>query len=119
MSKQEIYLDYLRKRYEGIENILNNWDGNEYSEEDVNWYMRFKDSNKTHNSFQDWLMYRQLINKIKRVGINGVLMRNDVQGTHIGTEDDNKGHITKYIIVETNYGDVWVGPDGKQIIYVR
>lgn len=116
MSKQEVYLDYLRKRYEGIDTIIN---GDEYTEEDVKWYMRFQDSDKIYKGLQNWLTYRQLIDKIKRVGINGVLMRSDVNGTHQGAEDDGRGNIIKYIVVETNYGDVFVGGNGREVVYVR
>ena len=113
MSKQEVYLDYLRNKYEGIDTIIN---GDEYTEEDVKWYMRFQDSNKIYKGLQNWLTYRQLIDKIKRVGINGVLMRSDVSRTYKSAEDDGRGNIIKYIVVETNYGDVYVGKNGTEVV---
>lgn len=116
MSKQEVYNKHLNKKYEGIDTILNS---DEYTEEDVKWFLRFRDSDKLHNTFQDWLQYRGLVDKIKRVGINGVLMRSDVNGTSVGAEDDGRGRITKYIIVNTIYGSVWVGANGKQVVYIR
>ena len=115
MSKQEIYLNHLRNRYEGIDTIMNS---DEYTEEDVKSFLRFQDSDKLHIGFQNWLQFRGLVNKIKRVGINGVLMRSDVNGTERGYEDDGRGNVTKYIIVKTKYGDVWVNMQNK-VIYVR
>ena len=116
MSKQEIYNNHLNKKYEGIGTILNS---DEYTEEDVKWFLRFRDSDKLHNTFQDWLQFRGLVNKIKRVGINGVLMRSDVSGVERGVEDYGRGNIVKYYIIKTDYGDVWVNQDGRQIAHIR
>lgn len=110
MTKQEIFNNHINQHYENVNNILNN---DEYTEEDLKWYLRFRDSHKSHNTFQDWLQYRSLVNKIKRVGINGVLMRSDVIGVKRGVEDN-----IKYYIIETDYGAVWVTNDGRGIAYI-
>lgn len=116
MSKEVIYLKHINEKYEGINTILGS---DEYTEEDVKWFLRFRDSDKLHNTFNDWLQYRGLVSKIKRVGINGVLMRSDVNGTSVGVEDDGRGNFIKYIVVDTIYGKVWVGANGKQVVYIR
>jgi hypothetical protein len=116
MSKQEVFLNVINEKYKGIKTII---DSDEYNEEDVKWFIRFRDSDRLHNTFDDWLAYRQLVNKIKRVGINGVLMHSAVNGTSVGVEDDGRGGIIKYIVVDTIYGKVWVGANGKQVVYIR
>lgn len=115
MTKQEIFDNYINQHYENVNDILNN---DEYTEEDLKWYLRFRDSDKLRKTFQDWLQFRGLVNKIKRVGINGVLMRSDVSGIRRGVEDYGRGDV-KYYIVETDYGEVWVYQDGRQIAYTK
>ena len=116
MTKQEIFNKHINQHYENVNDILNN---DEYTEEDLKWYLRFRDSDRLRKTFQDWLQFRGLVNKIKRVGINGVLMRSDVSGVERGVEDYGRGNIVKYYIVKTDYGDVWVNQDGRQIAHIR
>ena len=59
-----------------------------------------------------------IADKIKRTGINGVLMREDVEGTSVGVEELERGGYIKYIVVKTKYGDIWV-MNGRQIAYMR
>ena len=108
MTKQEIFNNYINQHYENVNDIIND---DEYTEKDLKWYLRFRDSGKPHNTFQDWLQFRSLVNKIKRVGINGVLMRSDVIGVKRGVY-----YNIKHYIVETDYGDVWVNKDGRDVV---
>lgn len=115
MSKQEIFDQYINERYEGIEKIISD---NKYTEEDVRRYIRFQDSDKIYKGYQNWLSYMGIADKIKRVGINGVLMRQDVSGTSTAVEDFGNGQVVKYIVVNTKYGNIWV-MNGRQIAYMR
>ena len=56
--------------------------------------------------------------KIKKSGIDSVLMREDVEGTSVGVEELERGGHIKYIVVKTKYGDIWV-TNGRQIAYMR
>ena len=115
MNKQEIFDKHISERYEGIEKI--NAD-DKYTEEDVRRYIRFQDSDKIYKGYQNWLSYMGIADKIKRVGINGVLMRQDVSGTSTAVEDFGIGQFVKYIVVNTKYGNIWV-MNGRQIAYMR
>ena len=115
MNKQEIFDQYISERYEGIEKIISN---DKYTEEDVRRYIRFQDSNKIYKGYQNWLSYMEIADKIKRVGINGVLMRQDVNGTSKAVEDFGFGQIVKYTVVNTKYGNIWV-MNGRQIAYMQ
>lgn len=114
MSKFEIFQKHVYERYEGIENIIGD---EKYTEEDVRRYIRFQDSDKIYNGYQNWLSFMGIADKIKRTGINGVLMREDVEGTSRSAEDDGKGHLIKYIVVKTKYGDIYVA-DGRNVVYM-
>lgn len=115
MNKQEIFDKHISERYEGIEKIIAD---NKYTEEDVRRYIRFQDSDKIYKGYQNWLSYMGIADKIKRVGINGVLMRQDVSGTSTAVEDFGNGQFVKYIVVNTKYGSIWV-MNGRQIAYMR
>ncbi len=115
MNKQEIFDQHISERYEGIEKIIAD---DKYTEEDVRRYIRFQDSDKIYKGYQNWLSFMGIADKIKRVGINGVLMREDVRGTSTGVEDFGNGQVVKYIVVNTKYGDIWV-MNGRQIAYMR
>lgn len=115
MNKQEIFDQHISERYAGIGNIISN---DKYTEEDVRQFIRFQDSDKIYKGYENWLSFMSIADKIKRVGINGVLMREDVEGTFRAVEDDGKGHLIKYIVVKTKYGDIWVA-NGRQIAYMR
>lgn len=115
MSKQEIFDRHINQRYEGIEKIIAD---DKYTEEDVRRFICFQDSDKIYKGYQNWLSFMGIADKIKRVGINGVLMREDVSGTSTGVEDLGNGHFVKYIVVKTKYGDIWV-MNGRQIAYMR
>lgn len=115
MNKQEIFDQCISQRYAGIGNIISN---DKYTEEDVRQFIRFQDSDKIYKGYQNWLSFMGIADKIKRTGINGVLMREDVEGTFRAVEDDGKGHLIKYIVVKTKYGDIWV-MNGRQIAYMR
>ena len=112
--KKEVFEKHIAERYKGIDNILND---DNFTDEDVKWFLRFQDADKLYKGFENWLKYRQLIDKIKRVGVNGVLMREDVKGSHRAVEDLGNGKFEKYLVVETNYGDVWVCSDGRTVRY--
>ena len=115
MSKQEIFDQHISRRYEGIENIIAD---DKYTEEDVRRYIRFQESDNVYNGYQNWLSFMGIADKIKRTGVNGVLMREDVKGTFRAVEDDERGHLTKYIVVQTKYGDIYVA-DGRNVVYMR
>lgn len=115
MSKFEIFQKHVYERYEGIENIIGD---EKYTEEDVRRYIRFQDSDKVYKGYQNWLSFMGIADKIKRVGVNGVLMRQDVEGAFRAVEDDGRGCLVKYIVVKTKYGDIWV-LNGRQIAYMR
>ena len=115
MSKQEIFDQHISQRYEGIENIIAD---DKYTDEDVRRYIRFQDSDKIYKGYQNWLAFMGIADKIKRTGINGVLMREDVEGTSVGVEELERGGYIKYIVVKTKYGDIWV-MNGRQIAYMR
>ena len=115
MNKQEIFDRHISQRYEGIEKIIAD---DKYTEEDVRGFIRFQDSDKIYKGYQNWLSFKGIADKIKRVGISGVLMREDVSGTSTGVEDFGSGQFVKYIVVKTKYGDIWVMND-RQIAYMR
>lgn len=116
MTKQEIFDNHINTRYEGIEKIIAD---DKYTEEDVVNYIRFQDSSTgQYKGYQNWLSFMDIADKIKRVGINGVLMREDVIGTSRAVEDFGRGELVKYIVVNTKYGDIWVA-DGRKVIYMR
>ena len=115
MNKQEIFDQHISQRYEGIEKIIAD---DKYTEEDVRRFIRFQDSDKIFKGYQNWLSFMGIADKIKRVGINGVLMREDVEGTSVGVEELERGGYIKYIVVKTKYGDIWV-MNGRQIAYMR
>lgn len=115
MSKQEIFDQHISQRYEGIENIISN---GKYTEEDVRRYIRFQDSDKIYKGYQNWLSFMGIAEKIKKSGIDSVLLREDVDGTSVGVESLERGGYVKYVIVKTKYGDIWV-TNGRQIAYMR
>lgn len=117
MTKQEVFNQHINNRYEGIENIIND---DKYTEDDVRNYIRFQDSDsRIHKGYQNWLSFMGIADKIRRVGINGVLMREDVNGTSTAVEDLGNGHFAKYIVVNTKYGSIWVANDGRKVAYIR
>ena len=116
MGKQEVFTQYILNRYEGIDKIIND---DTFNEEDVRNYIRFQDTDsRIYKGYQNWLSFMGIADKIKRVGINGVLMREDVSGTSRAVEDLGNGRFVKYIVVKTKYGDIWV-MNGRQIAYMR
>ena len=116
MDKQEIFTQHILKRYEGIDKIIND---DAFNEEDVREYIRFQDSDKTiYKGYQNWLSFKGIAKKIKKSGIDSVLMREDVEGTSVAVEGLEKGGYIKYIVVKTKYGDIWV-TNGRQIAYMR
>lgn len=115
MSKQEIFDQHISQRYEGIENIIAD---NKYTEEDVRRYIRFQDSDKICKGYQNWLSFMGIAEKIKRSGIDSVLLREDVDGTSVGVEALERGGFIKYVVVKTKYGDIWV-TNGRQVAYMR
>lgn len=115
MSKQEIFDQHISQRYEGIENIISN---DKYTEEDVRRYIRFQDSDKIYKGYQNWLSFMGIAEKIKKSGIDSVLLREDVEGTSVGVEKLERGGHIKYVVVKTKYGDIWV-TNGRQIAYMR
>ena len=115
MSKQEIFDQHISQRYAGIGNIISN---DKYTEEDVRRFIRFQDSDKTYKGYENWLSFMGIAEKIKKSGIDSVLMREDVEGTSVGVEGFANGEYIKYIVVKTKYGDIWV-TNGRQIAYMR
>ena len=115
MNKQEIFDQHISNRYEGIEKIIAD---DKYTEEDVRSYIRFQDSDKIYKGYQNWLSFMGIAKKIKKSGIDSVLMREDVEGTSVGVEGFANGEYIKYIVVKTKYGDIWV-TNGRQIAYMR
>lgn len=117
MSKQEIFDRHIANRYDGIDKIIAD---DNFNEEDVRNYIRFQDcDSRIYNGYQNWLAFKGIADKIRRVGINGVLMRSDVIGTSKAAEELEGGEIAKYIVVKTKYGDIWVENDGRNIAYMR
>lgn len=116
MTKQEIFNQHINNRYEGIDKIIAD---DKYTEEDVRNYIRFQDrESRIHKGYQNWLLFMGIVDKIKRVGINGVLMREDVNGTSVAAEQLEKGGFIKYIVVKTKYGDIWVEGGGRKVSYI-
>ena len=116
MSKKDIFDQHISNRYEGIEKIIAD---DKYTEQDVRNYIRFQEADsRVYKGYQNWLSFMGIADKIKRVGVNGVLMREDVEGTSVGVEEFENGTHIKYIIVKTKYGDIWV-MNGRQIAYMR
>jgi len=115
MSKQEIFDQHINQRYAGIGNIISN---DKYTEEDVRRFIRFQDSDKIYKGYQNWLSFMGIAEKIKKSGIDSVLLREDVEGTSVGVEELERGRYTKYVVVKTKYGDIWVA-NGRQIAYMR
>lgn len=117
MTKQEIFEQHINNRYEGIDKIIAD---DKYTVEDVRNYIRFQDSDsRIYKGYQNWLLFMGIVDKIKRVGINGVLMREDVKGTSIAVEQLENGSFIKYIVVKTKYGDIWVDGGGRKVSYIR
>lgn len=115
MNKQAIFDQHISQRYAGIGNIISN---DKYTEEDVRRFIRFQDSDKIYKGYQNWLSFMGIAEKIKKSGIDSVLLREDVSGTSTEVEDLGNGHSVKYIVVKTKYGDIWV-MNGRQIAYMR
>ena len=115
MTKQEIFDQHISQQYAGIGNIISN---DKYTEEDVRRFIRFQDSNKIYKGYENWLSFMGIAEKIKRSGIDSVLMREDVEGTSVAVESLERGGYIKYIVVKTKYGDIWV-MNGRQIAYMR
>ena len=115
MNKQDIFNQHISNRYEGIEKIISN---DKYTEEDVRRYIRFQDSDNIHKGYQNWLSFMGIAEKIKKSGVDSVLMREDVKGTSVAVEKLERGEHIKYIVVNTKYGDIWV-MNGRQIAYMR
>ena len=115
MNKQEIFDQHIAQRYAGIGNIISN---DKYTEEDVLRFIRFQDSDKICKGYQNWLSFMGIAEKIKKSGVDSVLMREDVEGTSVGVEALERGEHIKYIVVKTKYGDIWVR-NGRQIAYMR
>lgn len=115
MSKQGIFDQHISQRYAGIGNIISD---NKYTEEDVRGFIRFQDSDKIYKGYQNWLSFMGIAEKIKKSGIDSVLMREDVEGTSVAVEGLEKGGYIKYIVVKTKYGDIWV-TNGRQVAYMR
>ena len=78
-NKRDCFNNFIANKYKGIENIISDEKYNTY---DIVDFIKFRDSNILKNRYEDWLAYKQIQSKISRVGIHGVLMRSDVQGTH-------------------------------------
>lgn len=115
MIKEEIFTNHLNTRYPNISEIIHS---DVYSDLDLVDYIKFQDSCLPANrkGFDNWEKRRQMIDKIKRVGINGVLYRSDVQRTERAVEVRD-GVTTKYIVIITDYGDLWVA-DGKHVTFI-
>ena len=111
-NKRDFFNNFIANKYKGIEDIISD---EKYTTYDIVDFIRFRDSDKIKNTYQDWLAFKQIQSKISRVGINGVLMRSDVQGTHKAYDDDGRGKITKLIAVDTDYGSILVCADGRSI----
>ncbi len=111
-NKRDFFNNFIANKYKGIEDIISD---EKYTTYDIVDFIRFRDSNKVKNTYQDWLAFKQIQSKISRVGINGVLMRSDVQGTHKEVDNDGRGKITKLISVDTDYGSILVCADGRTI----
>jgi len=111
-NKRDFFNNFIANKYKGIENIISD---EKYTTYDIVDFIRFRDSNKVKNTYQDWLAFKQIQSKISRVGINGVLMRSDVQGTHKVYDDDGR----KLISVDTDYGSILVCADGRTIIETK
>lgn len=113
MNKQELYKGYLSMRYPKIDTIIN---GMDFSEHDLRWYIRFQDSETNlYKGFDNWLKYRELVDEIRKFGVNAVLVRDDVRGTSLGVEEVCVGRYITYTIVKTIYGDVWVNEKSGEI----
>lgn len=117
MDKREIFNQHISEKYNGIDKIIAD---DKYTEEDVRSFLRFQESNRPANvkGYDNWQKLMGIADKIKRVGVNGVLMREDVEGTYKSVEDDERGHLIKYIVVQTRYGDIYV-LNGRSVDYIR
>ena len=117
MNKQKIFNQHISNRYPDIDKIIAD---DNFNEQDLRDYINFQD-NESHTlkGYQNWVDFKGIADKIRRVGINGVLMRSDVMGTSKAVEDLGRGEIAKYIVVKTKYGEIWVNNDGRTIAYMR
>lgn len=113
MKKQLLYAKYVDSRYQGIAKVINS---EEYSEEDVKDFLRYIDAHPNGRGFADWEKFREIISKVKRVGVNGVLYRSDVQQCVRTASTDERGNTTLYLEVITDYGNFWVSKDRQ--VYV-
>lgn len=113
MKKQELYAKYVDSRYQGIAKVINS---EEYSEEDVKDFLRYIDAHPNGRGLADWEKFREIISKVKRVGVNGVLYRSDVHQCVRTASTDERGNTTLYLEVITDYGNFWVSKDRQ--VYV-
>jgi len=121
MAKEDILMKHIYSKYNDLEKVMTD---EHYTEEDVKDFLQFCDRQERNDRPQNvniysWQIFRIIVKKIKEKGIESVLMRNDVIGTHNGVEQDDRGNFIKFISVNTKYGSILVY-NGRQIKgYVR
>ena len=121
MAKEDVVLKHIYTKYHDLDKVMAN---ELYTEEDVKDFLQFCDRQESHDrpyniNIYAWQLFRGIVAKIKSKGIESVLMRNDVNGTSNGVEQDEHGNFTKFISVDTKYGSILVY-NGRQIKgYVR
>ena len=120
IAKQEIFDNIIKSKYEKIDVILND---ELFTVDDVKSYVKFQDNVEipSKSGYFEWAKFKSVIDKIKRCGINSVLMYSDVLGISKAAEsyNDRNATVIKYYVVKTTWADVWVHMDGKTIQYVK
>ena len=119
-AKKEIFDNLIKSKYEKIDVILND---ELFTTDDVKSYVEFQDNVEvpSKSGYFEWAKFKGVIDKLKRCGINSVLMYTDVLGISKAAEsyNDRNATIIKYYVVKTTWADVWVHMDGRTIQYIK
>ena len=121
-TKQEFFDNLIKMKYEKIDTILND---EFFTVDDVESYVQFQDSleDPTKSGYSEWTKFKVIIDKLKRCGINSVMVCSDVLGISKAAEgynyNDRNAAIIKYYVVKTTWADVWVHLDGRTIQYIK
>lgn len=112
-KKEEVFKKHINERYPDVDKIINSDDYNAY---DLMNYINFQESPLKENfkGYDNWVKRNQMIDKLKRVGINGILPRSDVKGVEKSTLFDERGTAYKVFVIETDYGYLWVN-ENRQV----
>lgn len=119
-AKKEIFDNLIKSKYEKIDVILND---ELFTTDDVKSYVQFQDNVEipSKSGYFEWAKFKGITDKLKRCGINSVLMYSDVLGISKAAEsyNDRNATIIKYYVVKTTWADVWVHMDGRTIQYIK